>query len=368
MRFVKFAVAVVVLLCAAYAAIVYFIIYQPIQQVLEPATPENARVDMLEGQPDAVILSSFVTGDVPRVLRGDALHARSEVLWFTNNLDAGNLLGAVIFGMGGMPPTTGIGTAFTNGTPTATFSCVSVDCINWPRNQTGMWGLGALQGQGEALGPEVRLQQETFAVYDAYLEAHASVAADPLRWFVDTGAEIPEPDSDGLRLVVINLPTRLVPTAPDAVLGLDDATMAEELMARANDLIAGLAGEVQGIHGANPLPLWVMKNDTYLRDDDGGTRRLPEYASHSPTLRVRVPVDAIPILRTRLAEASFPGADYSVIERAIERAFAAWGVDANCLPQCGGVYPTTEFRDSAEMSVAPPPFWTLSFWIVPPPD
>lgn len=366
-RFVKFAAALVVLLCVVFAAVAYFTVLQPAARKLEPATPEIARVDMLEGRPDAVVLSRFVTGDVPRLLRGDALDRWSEALWFTDNVDAGNLIGAGIFGMMGMPLATPIGTAFVHGRPIATFDCLTVGCINWPRNAAAMWGLGAMQGQAAALGPEVQWEHKTFLTYDAYLDEHANVAADPLRWFADQGAEIPEPDSDGLRLVVINLPTHLVSTAPDTELELEDAAMAEEFTARANDLIAGLGGELQGIHGANPMPLWVMKNGSYLWDDDDGTRRLPDYATHSPTLRVRIPVDAIPILGTRLAEASFPGADYSVIEPAIERAFAAWGIDAECLPQCGGVDPATEFRDSAEMSVDTPPFWTLSFWIVPPP-
>lgn len=359
----KFAAALVVLMCVAFAAVVYFIVVLPIERKLEQATPKNARVDMLEGRPDAVVLSEFVTGDVPRLLRDDALDTWSEALWFTDNIDAGNVIGAGIFGMMGMPLSTQIGTAFVDGRSIATFDCLTVGCINWPRNATGMWGLGAMQGQGAALGPEVQLEHETFRAYDAYLDAHANVAADPLRWFADPGAEIPKPDSDGLQLVVITLPMHLVSIVSDADLGLEDAAMAEDLRARANNLIAGLGGEVEAVFGANPMPLWVMKNGTYLRDDDGGTRRLPEYATHSPTLRVRVPVDAIPILRTRLAAASFPGADYSLIERA----FAAWGIDADCLPQCGGVDPTTEFRDGAEMSVATPPFWTLSFWIVPPP-
>lgn len=340
---------------------------QPTERNLKPATPENARVDMLEGRPDAVILSEFVTGDVPRLLRGDALDTWSEALWFTDNIDAGNVIGAVIFGMMGMPSSTPIGTAFVDGRSITTFDCLTVGCINWPKKATGMWGLGAMQGQGGALGPEVQLEHETFRAYDAYLDAHANVAADPLRWFAYPGAEIPNPDSDGLRLVVITLPTHLVSIARDADLGLEEAAMTEDLRARANNLIAGLGGEVQAVFGATPMPLWVMKNGTYLRDDDGGTRRLPKYATYSPTLRVRVPVDAIPILRTRLAEVSFPGADYSLIEPAIERAFAAWGIDADCLPECGSVAPTTELQDSAEISVATPHFWTLSFWIIPPP-
>lgn len=342
-------------------------VLKPVAEKLEPATPENARVDMLEGNPDAVVLSNFVTGDVPRLLQGDALNRWSEALWFTDNVDAGNLIGAGLFGMMGMPLSTPVGTAFVDGRPIATFDCLTVGCINWPRNAAGMWGLGALQGQGAALGPEVQREHETFLAYDAYLDAHANVAADPLRWFADPGAEIPEPESDGLRLVVISLPTHLVSTAPDAELALEDTAMAEELMARANDLIAGLGGEVQAIHGANPMPLWVMKDGNFLRSEDGGTRRLPDYAMHSPTLRVRIPADATPILETRVAEASFPSANYSVIEPAIERAFVAWGVDADCLPQCGGVNPTNEFRESAEMIVDTPPFWSLSFWIVPPP-
>lgn len=366
MSFVKFATALAVLLCVASAAFAYFFFAQPNERKLKSVTPENDQVNMLEGRPDAVILSEFVTGDVPRLLRGDALDTWSEALWFTNTIDAGNVIGAGIFGMMGMPVSTRIGTAFVDGRSITTFDCLTVDCIKWSRNATGMWGLGAMHGQGGALGPEVQFKQKTFRAYDDYLDAHANAAADPLRWFANPGSEIPEPDSDGLHLVVITLPTRLVSKASDADLGLEDAAMAGDLMARANDLIAGLGGEVQSIHGASPMPLWVMKDGTYLRGVDDATRRLPEYAAHSPTLRFRVPFDAIPILRTRLAKASFPGTDHSVIEPAIERAFTAWGIDTDCLPECGSVSLTAEFQDSAEMSVDTPPFWTLSFWIIPP--
>ena len=365
LRIVTFAAAAAVLFSMALGVIVIIKITKPLKQVFEPATPENSRVDMRVDEPDAVILSSFVTGDVPRLLRQDALERYSDALWFTDNIDLGSVSGAFILGMGGLPPFTNIGTAFVDGAPSVTFSCLTVDCRHWPTNGTQSWGLGALKGHGNALGPEVTLESQSFSEYNAYRDMHSRVAADPLLWFAKEGAQLPQPDTDGLRLVVISLPTRILPTMQTADLGEKNTAMNDELAALAKNLIDGLGGEVQAIHGSRAMPLWVSQDDKYLRDADGGTRSLPGYAMHNPVLRLRVPEDATTTLQTRLAGAPLPGPDLSVLDEAIADAFDGWDIDTDCLPQCGGVIPTSEFQFNTEMNVANAPFWTLSFWRLP---
>lgn len=63
-------------------------IIRPINELLAPATVENARKDMVSATTDAVILTPFVTGDVPRLIRGKSLQKWSRNLWFTSNTDA----------------------------------------------------------------------------------------------------------------------------------------------------------------------------------------------------------------------------------------------------------------------------------------
>lgn len=360
---------VVFLMVAAASAFIAFwlTVVRPVNELMAPATPQNARTVMLPVGANALILMPFVTGDVPRLVRGAALEKRSQSLWFTDNVDAGNVIGAILLGMGGMPPSTEIGTAFRDGAPVKKFECLTVGCINWPQGAPDMWGLSHLRGQGAALGPEVRLEQSSFSDYKTYLAAHSTAATDPLRWFADPGAEVPQPDTDGLRLVVVTLPTRLVPASPNLEkpsLSKDPA-IAEELRALAAQLIDGSGGQVQAIYGAEIMPLWVTKDGEYLRDDNGGNRALPDLVMHSPTLRLRVPAESVATIRDRLAATTLPPLDFTSLTPAIARAFAAWGIDDACLPGCGGVIPANEFRHQVGVDVSSDPFWTLAVWHIP---
>jgi len=364
LRHVK-SIVVLLMVATASAFIVFWLmIVKPVNELMASATPRNARTDMLPDGADALILMPFVTGDVPRLVRGEALEKWSQNLWFTDNVDAGNLIGAVLLGMGGMPPSTEIGTAFRDGTPVKNFECLTVGCINWPKGAPDMWGLSDLRGQGASLGPEVQLEQSSFSDYKAYLAAHSAVATDPLRWFADPGAEVPQPDTDGLRLVVVTLPTRLVPTSPNLEKqGLPkDSVIAQELQALAAQLIEGSGGEVQAIYGAEIMPLWVTKDGEYLRDDGAGSRALPDLVMHSPTLQLRVPAEFVATIRERLAATALPSLDLATLAPVIARAFAAWNIDRACLPGCGGVIPPNEFRHQARVDVSGDPFWTLAVW------
>ncbi|MGH6763575.1 MAG: hypothetical protein ACRECW_18520 [Phyllobacterium sp.] len=108
--------ALITAACGAVLVVIAFTLWQivirPINEFMAPATAENARKDMVSAKTDAVILMPFVTGDVPRLIRGDSLQKWSRNLWFTSNTDAGNVIGATLFALGGMPLTKDIGTAF----------------------------------------------------------------------------------------------------------------------------------------------------------------------------------------------------------------------------------------------------------------
>jgi hypothetical protein len=102
MRVILIVAAAVITLAGAALLGLYLLLVRPIEKAVAPATPVKARVEMLAGKPDALILMPFVTGDVPRLVRGDGLQRLSGELWFTKNTDAGNVLGAMVFGMMGM--------------------------------------------------------------------------------------------------------------------------------------------------------------------------------------------------------------------------------------------------------------------------
>ncbi|MEL4377558.1 hypothetical protein [Brucella cytisi] len=343
------------------------VIIRPVDEFLAPATAENARKDMVSAETDAVILMPFVTGDVPRLVRGGSLQKWSRNLWFTSNADAGNVIGATLFALGGMPLTKDIGTAFKAGVPLEKFSCITAGCINWPEQKTSMWGLLSMRDLGAELGPEVRLEHASFTEYNAYRAAHEAISNDPLQWFAEPGDNVPKPDSDGTRQVVITLPTRLMPIKPSTVMPAKNPAFEDKLQSFASRLTDGLDAGNQTINGTDSMPIWVTKNGDYLRGADGSTVALPELAATSPALRLTVKAEDVAIVRERFEAAGIPPADLSQIAPAVADAYARWRITASCLPECGGVVPSgNPFHEAAEMSVSAAPSWSISFWHVPP--
>ena len=322
-------------------------------------------VDLTADGMDALILSGFVTGDVPRLLTGAALEREARHLWFIDESTAGATFGAVALSLMGMPPSTTIATAFRDGQPIRKHVCLTHQCRDWAPDDS-RWGLGALRGQGTALGPEVTLERRSFSDHEAYLSAHAAILEDPARWLDRPEAVSPEPPPDDLRLMVVSLPTRLLPGAPPDGLPRPDPDLAQQLEGLALRLTDGLGGEIAAVIGAEPLPLWVLHDGAYLRRDDGATRALPDLVAHSPTLRLMLPPDTEAELRRRLEAELLPPPDPGAVQQAVARAFADWGLDSACLPDCGDVVPPNgQWDRRAELRMANPPFWTLDYWQLP---
>ncbi len=364
------AILIVATILAAMAGAAFLGFHQwvvkPVEQALAPATPKTSRVDMMAAMPDALILMPFVTGDVPRLVRGPSLERLSRDLWFTDNSDAGNLIGAVLFGMMGMPPTSDLASAFRSRVAVRSFTCLTVGCINWPKADPQVWGLGPLRGRGDALGPEVRREQLTFSDHAAYTAAHAAVAADPLRWFAVPGGEVLQPAPDGLRSMTISLPTRFPYQRAETGKLADDPALKAELEALATLLLKGTSGRLDSMLGTIPSPIWVTKDGQYLRSADGGTRALPDIVQMSPGLMLRIPHEQVAVVRRRIEAMAWPLPDRTRLDMAVARAFSVWRIDASCLPGCGGINPTHDVLDRMDISIGNDPFWTLDTWKVPP--
>lgn len=344
-------------------ALFYFSLIRPLEQALAPATAENAAVEVLAGDPDAVILMPFVTGDVPRLLTGDALESRRKILWYTQNVDAGNVVGGVIFGMMGLPPVTELATGFRGGVAVKVHDCVTIGCQGWHDQSDTFWGMGVLRGRGDALGPEATLERQSFADHAAYLAAHAAVLADPLQWFAQPGAEVALPGDDGLRLLVISLPTEVLAHAPVFGANDEDPAREAELTALAEGLVEGTGGTVESVLGTAPMPIWVISEGMPLFDAGGALRALPDLTFRNPVLRLSVPEAGVAVVQERLDALAFPGPDGAALAGAVRAAFAGWGLDPDCLPGCGGV--DTDLRDRVALDAGPAPFWVLDVWHVP---
>jgi len=357
-----------------------------IDRALAPAGPATDRVDLLADGIDAIILSPFVTGDRHRLLGPAELDRHRAALWYTRNTDAGNLLGAGLLAAAGMAPFTDIATTFRAGRPVRLHSCLTVGCRTWPA-ASGMWGLSPLRGLGAALGPAVTPGVLTFDDHAAYRAAHAAVVRDPHRWLALPRDADPLPGDDGRRLVVVTLPTRLSRADPGGDLPGDDVpradpALAQDLAALAQRLVEGLDEDLQGgpggvedgavsqILGAVPHPLWVLHEGGDLRSPDGRRRALPDLVAHDPTLRLRLPVDAVPALRARLAAERLAAPDLAAVDAALARAFVGWGLETGCLPACAAVVETPAgWVTAPEVWITPAPSWTLRVWdLADPPD
>lgn len=352
----------------------YFAVMRPLgtlgeglKGVLQPLGLATDRIELVEGAPDALILSPFVTGDVPRLLTGPALESRADALWYKDTVDTGNTIGTVIFGLMGMPPMTEIATAYKGGVAREQFICLTMACQSWPQDPAAPWGLAALRGLGDALGPEVRLERQSFTDHAAYLAAHAEVAADPQRWFAVPGAEVPLPGDKGMRRVGISLPAELVAVAPPQGVPEEDAARVAELQELARKVVGDSGGRIVAVSGTWPMPLWALNHGRPVTDPAAGDalRALPGLSYRRPVLELEIPAAAVEAARARFEALALPPADLSALPGALAQAYAAWGLDAACLPDCGGVdayLPAQAAFDSAE-----PPFWAIDFWQLPPP-
>jgi hypothetical protein len=369
MRLILTILGVLAAMAAGAFGLFYVFIVQPINRAMAPATPQNTRVELLAEKPDAVILMPFVTGDEPRLVRGEALQRLAPQLWFTSTTEAGNVVGAVMFGMMGLPPVREIATTFREGAPLKEHTCLTIGCMNWPTTQGDKWGMGDLKGLGNALGPQVEKRRETFSDHAAYLRAHAAVTADPKRWFTSKLASQLQPPPDGMRDISIALPSRIVRTNLDGSQPREDAGLRAEVEALARSLLEGTGGRLQLVSGITPMPFWAQKNGDYLRTSDGASRAIPNLALLNPHLTLRVPEAqaerVITAARQKAGASTFPVLKRAVIDQAIAQAFRAWDIDTSCLPACGSALSAQRLQMTSEISLSPPPFWTLDYWVVP---
>ena len=323
------------------------------------------RVELVADGVDALILSRFVTGDVSRLLTGEALTREAQHLWFIDESTGGAQVGAIALSLMGMPPVTAIATGFRDGRPIRLHGCVTHQCRDWAPGDS-RWGLGALRGQGAALGPEVVLEHLTFTDHDAYLAAHAEILENPRRWLERPEAVRPAPPPGDLQPMAVNLPTRLLPGSPPDGLPRADPALVQELEELAARLTEGLGGADFEVINAEPRPLWVLRDGRYLRGADGGTLALPDLVAHNPTLRLALPAEAEAELRRRIEAEALPPPDLNAVRQAIARAFDVWGLDGACLPDCADVPPPEgEWSMRAALRVADPPVWTLTYWDLP---
>jgi hypothetical protein len=321
MRAALIVFAALAAIVAAGLLVIHPMVVTPVERALAPATPQTSRIDILATAPDAVILMPFVTGDVPRLARGDTLVQLMSDIWFTDNTGTGNVIGAVLFGLGGIPPATDLAIAFKGGVAIKRFTCLTVGCVRWPKTGADTWGLGRLRGLGDALGPEVRRRRETFSRYDAYTAAHAAAAADPRLRFTNPGAEKLQPPPDGLRLVVAPLPTRLETRRAEDAPMAEDAVIKAELEKLAATLPKGSGGRLEAALGADPKLLWATRDDQTLRDAQGGMRAVPDLVQFNPTLRLMVPEDRTAAIETLVKTMAWPTPDQTRIDAALARSF-----------------------------------------------
>ncbi|MGB4826792.1 MAG: hypothetical protein WBP18_05865 [Paracoccaceae bacterium] len=363
LRIVVITLAVLGLGVMAAFALFYFSLIRPLEQALAPATAENAAVEVLAGDPDAVILMPFVTGDVPRLVTGPQLEALRPQLWYDDTETVGTLFGGLVVATMGVPPITDIATAFKDGVPIKAHVCITISCNLGANDLAATWGVAGLKGLGDALGPEVRQDHLSFGDHAAYLAAHAVVLADPLQWFAQPGAEVALPGDDGLRLVVISLPTEVLAHAPVFGANDEDPAREAELTALAEGLVEGTGGTVEAVLGTAPMPIWVISEGMPLFDAGGALRALPDLTFRNPVLRLSVPEAGVAVVQERLDALAFPGPDGAALAGAVRAAFAGWGLDPDCLPGCGGV--DTDLRDRVALDAGPAPFWVLDVWHVP---
>lgn len=346
----------------------YLLVIRPVEDLFETASPDDERVEIMQENPDAIILMPFVTGDVPRLLRGNELESRADELWFIDSTDAGDIIGASLFTLMGLPPITDIGISFRDGKPLSNYSCITVGCMHWPKQDSGMWGMSGLAGLGEEIGPEVRKHRRTFTDHDAYSAAHRAALQDSEMWLTSTTHLDPAPADDGMRKVIVSLPTLYRELSKDSVASPTDyppysnPDIAEELNGIAASLTDGTEATIDAVHGADAKPIWARLNGTYISGENGGNRALPDLASYHPVIRLTVPVAETAIVQDRAENLVLPPTRAELVAPALRLAFESWKLDTACLPDCGSAVPAGAASENLDVSIAGDPFWILEVW------
>ncbi|NPD15195.1 hypothetical protein HOY34_08280 [Xinfangfangia sp. D13-10-4-6] len=338
------------------------------------------RVELLAGLDNAalqsghyaLILGDFVTASGPRLIEDpETLAQLAPSLWYNDESDAGSYVGSAIGLMMGAPPVKEIGVLLKDGRTEKTFTCLSINCLNWlsAGEDAGHWGMGGLRQQLPPSQP-VELMTSHFENYDAYLIAHKSIAADPTRWFAEPTNDALQPPDDGRRQVYITLPSQLIalpePAAdspPGQPLKLPiaaDPKEVEALRQHAQSWIAGTDGEILNLYVSMPMPFWVISDGNYLYDEDG-SRALPGLGWQDSTVTLSLPEGQIPALLEKIDTSFAAPPDMLRLSDAVHRSFVAWGLDADCLPGCGGV-DTARIIPATDITVSPAPSWTIASW------
>lgn len=322
---------------------------------VEMLTPEQ----LAEGG-YALILGDFVTGSGPRLIDDpDALARLQPQLWYLDERDAGSFAAAAMGTLMGMNPTREIGALMRDGVTLRRFSCRAVLCQTWPAEgaQAAKWGLGALRGA--APGRAVEYVTGYYDTHESYLAAHARVLEDPDRWFAEAGGEIPAPPDSGLRAVHVDFAGELAAKPPPAGWAPDPLPERTALVLHAIGWIGDSGGRIASVR-ATPMPLWVMKDGTFLHDGNG-SRALPDLTLMERGLVLEIPHTRLEEVLARIDAGLIPPPDRLVLGDALHRAFAAWGLETDCLPGCGAV---DEGRIIWRGSAVPGarPQWRIESW------
>ncbi|MFE3839274.1 hypothetical protein [Pseudogemmobacter sonorensis] len=330
-----------------------------------PGAQGPARVEMLDGRDPAsgrvaLVLEDFVTGSGPRLIRDPEVLARlAPDLWYMDQTSVGSMIGQATLTLMGMPPVQRIGTLLEDGAAVRDFTCLSVDCIGWRgKDDRSLWGLGALSA---APPPGEPVEQVTgwYDTHDAYLAAHARAAEDPLTWFAKPGGGTPDPGDDGMRGILVTLPT-VISASPPRFDAPPDQEAQAELETLARGWIEGSSARIEGIHATGPNPFWVLKDDDRLHDENG-SRTLPDLSWHSAEISLQLPEAEVETLLSRIGATDRPAPETALIAPAIARAFALWGLDTACLPGCGAI-DRNRITTAIDIYVTPAPHWQLPLW------
>ena len=336
---------------------------EAVEEAIDPA-PDV--VSLLAGVDTAgadidIVLGPIVTGGEAMVITDDAWIAQNaEALWFERTGGAGPVIGAVIFGLMGMPPEQFIATVYRNRAPVVRFACLSVTCIN--RLVSGMEDFDAASLPGQPVGRFTG----TFSDHGAYLDAHRAALNDTDSWFLWPGDESPQPPDSGMRRVSIDWPSTLVPLPPDFRPDVQDPQARAEIDAWLDTLIDGTDARVTTVYGIERMPLWLQKDGGYVSDADG-TVGLHDLSLRGFTIRLEVPEAEVAELEARFQATRPAAADLTPLDPAIARAFERSGLDGVCLPECGDVDRSRLVTDP-EFRRGPDPFWTVAVWRIAMPD
>ena len=324
----------------------------------------------------ALILDDFVTGSGPRLISDPAeLEALRPQLWYLRESHAGTFVSTSIGLTMGMPPYKKIGTLLHDGVVVEDFNCLSVICRTWPDGGADNpdWGLGGLRGAPPP-GAAIERISSHFENYDAYLIAHKSIAADPTRLFASAESAAIAPPDTGMRNVYIDLPSELVTlvepaTSPPQMVPQEAAIdVTAQLTGQAKAWIGEGPGNVVAVRISDPAAFQVRQDHNIVTDAEGRIRTLPGLGWRDRSITIEVPEDRLEEVTARIDTGFAASPDTLRLNDATHSAFVAWGLDASCLPGCGGADMSRIITASSFM-VAPRPSWTIETWrILPDPN